>query len=280
MTGPRLSRRNYGRGHGYKLDGVKVPGVTTIQGLLDKPGLIDWAAREAAGYAIENWAELSGVPLLERADRIRKARFEKNAAAKISGTKVHHYGHQIALGHDVQVPDEYVPAATAYARLLDRLDLTVELAEAPCASTTYGYAGTLDLIGSSPRLGRALIDLKTGNGIYQDTALQVNAYGACDIVQRVEPGDPGPRGGKPKHPKITELPMGYFDSAWIIHVRGDHAEIYPCRLSDRDEVAFLSLLELWRTWLEPSRNQDHDDYDPPVGEPVDLDEWDQPTEGE
>lgn len=280
MTEPRLSRRNYGRGHGYKLDGHKIPGVTTIQGLLDKPGLIDWAAREAASYAIENWAELTTKPMMERAELIRRARFEKNDAAKLSGTKIHHYGHQLGLGHKVSVPVEYVPAAEAYARLLDRLGVEVELAEAPCASTTYRYGGTLDMIGWSPVTGRSMFDLKTGRGVYQDTALQINGYAACDLVQRVEPGPPGPRGGKPKSNKITELPMGHFDSAWVVHIAGDRADLYPCRLSDRDEIAFLSLLELWRTWLEPSRNKEHDEYDPPIGEPVDLAEWDQPTEEE
>ena len=29
MTAPRLERRNYGRNLGYKIDGEKVPGVTT-----------------------------------------------------------------------------------------------------------------------------------------------------------------------------------------------------------------------------------------------------------
>ena len=70
----RLQRRNYGNGHGYQLDGRKVPGVTSITGKLDKPALIGWAARTAAGYAVDHWDELSRKPILERAKEIEDAR--------------------------------------------------------------------------------------------------------------------------------------------------------------------------------------------------------------
>lgn len=43
-----LRRKNHGKNHSYWFGDHKVPGVTTITGSLDKPGLLKWAAEEAA----------------------------------------------------------------------------------------------------------------------------------------------------------------------------------------------------------------------------------------
>ena len=60
---PRLTR---GRGHTYRIDGQRVPSVTGIMKMLDKPALIAWAARMSAGYAIDHWDELAAKPLSAR----------------------------------------------------------------------------------------------------------------------------------------------------------------------------------------------------------------------
>ena len=65
----RLIRRNYGRGHGYRLDGQKVAGVTTAIDVLSKPALVDWAARTAAERAVNDWDALSALPITERLEQ-------------------------------------------------------------------------------------------------------------------------------------------------------------------------------------------------------------------
>ena len=55
----RFARRNVGKSHSYTLDGRRIHGVTTVIGTLDKPALVDWAARETAAYADEHWTRLS-----------------------------------------------------------------------------------------------------------------------------------------------------------------------------------------------------------------------------
>ena len=73
---PRLERRNYGRGHGYKIDGYKVPGVTTVLGeSLPKPALIDWAARTTAAAAVDRWDELGALPPSQRLKALEGARW-------------------------------------------------------------------------------------------------------------------------------------------------------------------------------------------------------------
>jgi hypothetical protein len=65
VTAPRLTRRNHGRGHSYRIDGRKVPGVTTILNALPKQ-LTKWAAEKGADHAINHWDELAALPLAER----------------------------------------------------------------------------------------------------------------------------------------------------------------------------------------------------------------------
>ena len=66
MTAPKLTRRNYGKGHSYYLDGEKIPGVTSVLGDgLAKPALINWAAKTVAGYAVERARRNQRFRLLE-----------------------------------------------------------------------------------------------------------------------------------------------------------------------------------------------------------------------
>ena len=47
-------------GHGYLIDGQESPGITTINGILNKPNLTPSAAKITAQYAIDNVAETVG----------------------------------------------------------------------------------------------------------------------------------------------------------------------------------------------------------------------------
>ena len=80
----RVTRK---RGHSYLLDGEKAQGVTTvIREGVPKPKLIDWAAREAAGYAVDHWAELAdlgwttGTDGYEATARLREHEHEMGVA--------------------------------------------------------------------------------------------------------------------------------------------------------------------------------------------------------
>ena len=78
MTTTAPTRRiNHGRGHSYLLDGERADGITWILGNgVPKPALVNWAARESAGYAVDHWDELQTVGASERLRRIERARFE------------------------------------------------------------------------------------------------------------------------------------------------------------------------------------------------------------
>lgn len=226
----RFKRRNYGNGHGYTLDGQKVPGVTSVLDVLDKPALVNWAARESAGYAVEHWAELERLPLMERAREIEGARFKKNKAAIVRGHRIHEFGEKLAHGEPVEVPDEYRGPAEAYAQFLDQWDIETIKTETPICHTEYRYAGTFDALIKSPRLGTVMLDIKTGRSVYDETGLQLAAYRNADLM-------------------IDDEPMIATDAAYVAHVTGDTVDLVPLKQDGLFEI-FLYLLEIYESWMK------------------------------
>lgn len=253
----RFARRNYGNSHGYTLDGEKAPGVTSVIGkVLDKPALVNWAAKQSAGYAIEHWEELTGLPLLKRAEQIEKARFTTNKKAIVRGHRIHEFGEKLATGEPVEVPDEYRGPAEAYARFLDAWEMETVRTETPVCHTDYRYAGTFDAVVDSPRLGTVMLDIKTGSGVYAETALQLAAYRFANLM-------------------IDDEPMIPTEAAYVAHTNGDTFDLIPMVQDEAITAAFLYVLELYETWIkrvdwdfrkEPS-------YAPVVGQPIYPDQF-------
>lgn len=242
---PRLVARRYGRtGHGYTLDGEKVPGVTTILNALPKE-LKQWAADCAANEAVEHWEELSGLPATRRLDRIRYAHKNAVSEAALRGTQIHKYGEQIVAGETVEIPDEYRGPVQAYARFLDAWEIEPLAIEAPIANATHGYAGTGDLWGT---IGvrdnaRAYIDIKTGKNVYESVVLQSAAYDGAELWQ-------------PDGPRSEQPYPGPVDLVYVAHVLPDDVRMIPVRGvggAERPGVPefrqFLYTLQTHR-WLE------------------------------
>jgi hypothetical protein len=258
----RLERRNYGSGHSYMLDGTKVPGVTTIIGKLDKPALIDWAARKSAGYAIDHWDELTELPLMERAKLIQDARWDSNKKAIVRGNRIHALAEKLGVEGEAQPPAELLSQVEAYARFLDRWDMESVATEASIAHTEYRYAGTLDAIVKSPKLGTILMDVKTGQSVWGEVALQLAAYRYADLLQTATE-TVGPRGGR-KAGIPTEEPMPPVDACYVAHVLGDDVELLPVSVDEYTFETFLYLQEIY-LWHEQATNRNSEYYRPPVG---------------
>ena len=267
MTPQRFVRRNQGSSHSYTLDGNRIPGVTTVIGILDKPALVNWAAKETAIYADENWAKLSAMRSGDRIDEMTKARYNTNRKAVVKGNRVHALGERLAHGETVDVPLEIRSQVDAYARFLDRWDLTMVATETPVCHTDWAFGGTFDLIAESPRYGRSLMDIKTGSGVYSEVALQLNAYAQCDL-RLVASEITGPRGGK--RTEWLEAPMPQIDTLLVAHVLVDEVEMVPVKLDPHIFDAFLHLLEVFESWHKRTswNVRDEDSFDPPIGKPV------------
>jgi hypothetical protein len=201
-----VKRRRYGRtGHGYAVDGSKVPGVTTILGdTLPKDGLTDWAARCGADEVIDYWDELAELRPSERHQRVHFAyRHDRDAAAK-RGTEVHRIAEALnnwAEGDpEVPVPEELAGHVDAYRDFLDTIRPAALLGgtELVVANRTLRYCGTADLVADLPALNagdlaipaaRWLLELKTTrSGIWPESALQACAYFHAEVF--VDPADP------------------------------------------------------------------------------------------
>lgn len=180
----RVKRRNYGKGHGYQIDGEKADGVTTLIGDgIPKPALINWAANTTAAYAVDRWDELAQLPLSKRLDLLKGARYADVDQAAKRGTDVHAIAEKILHGEEVPVPDELAGHVASAVKFLDEWQVRPVLTETVCYSLRGRYAGTLDMVITSDLLpGKVILaDWKTSrSGIYGEAALQLSAYANAD----------------------------------------------------------------------------------------------------
>lgn len=268
MSEPRFQRHNSGSGHYYTLDGEKISGVTTAIGALNKSALVNWAAKESASFAVDNWDRLSGLGVSQRYEEIRSAKDKRNKDAVVRGNRIHAMAERIAHGEEVDVPKEYVGPVDAYARFLDAWDFETIATETPVCRTDYRYGGTLDAIVESDRFGRVLLDVKTGSGVYDEVGLQLAAYRHADVLlEEVE--QTGPRGGK-KPSLWVEKPMLSVDTVMVAHVKPDTVDLVPV-VADQDVWrTFLYILEVFESYTKRTqwKYKGEASFSPLVGKPI------------
>lgn len=139
--------------------GKRVPGTTTISGLLDKSRfLVPWANRLG----------LQGIDSSKYVD-------EKAAAGSLAHAMVldHLKGEEPDLKAYTQYQiDQAENSFLKYLAWEQQHDIEVMFCEEPMVSEQYQFGGTMDLharVDDRPEL----VDFKTGKGIYQDHWIQV-----------------------------------------------------------------------------------------------------------
>lgn len=162
----------------YRVDNKRVPGVTTVLSVLDKPALLGWAARTAADAAVEACA--NGLPPDAAKEAGRKAVFARRDKAADLGTRAHAMVEAYFAGEEIVATLTDPDDAKVYAcakRAIDHIEKTctrVVLSETAHTSP-MGFGGTLDLVVE--RDGKLLIaDLKTGKGVHDEVVPQLAAY--------------------------------------------------------------------------------------------------------
>lgn len=146
----------------YKLeDGTRVPGTTTVLGILNKPALIKWA----------NNLGLQGIDS-------NKYRDEMAEIGTLAHQMIVDYFNQKETDtseySQVQI-DKAENCLISFWEWERHQDLIVLLAEKPIVSEAFKYGGTIDCyctLNGKP----TLLDFKTGKAIYPEYFYQLAAY--------------------------------------------------------------------------------------------------------
>lgn len=175
MSSQKPPRRQY-IGH----NGEKLPGVTSVLQLLNKPALLGWAAKIAAEETAS--AILDGGIHRDGAIEIgRKAHLKKRDKAADLGTRAHDL-----VEHHYKVAAPIVDVSTSdgarvhgsYSRVVDhffRTKTIVAASEVAIVDKDLGFGGTIDFV--LVRDGKRFIgDLKTGKAAHDEVIIQLAAY--------------------------------------------------------------------------------------------------------
>ncbi len=143
---------------GYKLDGERIPGVTTISGLLKPAG------------PLMHWAWELGL----KGQDYKSVRDEAAAAGTVMHSLIEQDWHGKTFDRASVAPDILAKADhafEAYKKWAAQTQLRVTHPEVSLVSRTHRFGGTIDgaLVGGDV----ALLDFKSSNGIYQDMLVQV-----------------------------------------------------------------------------------------------------------
>jgi hypothetical protein len=223
----------YPTSHRYKLDGVWVPGVTTILGVLDKPAIPKWAASQVAEYVADN---PDGVEQLRAMGRnpmvyaLKELPWSKRDTAGKRGNVLHDYAEALLKGEEVDVAEEHIDVMEQALRFMEDWHIRPLLIEFSCASREHRWAGTGDLIAEyrrpdTGREGVAIFDWKSGKAIYPEFAWQLNAYAHAEFH-----GLDG-----------KEAPLPACEDAFGVHIRPDDYDVSPLAFGPDIYDEFLTI---------------------------------------
>lgn len=192
----------------YAVGEQEYPSVTTILSVIGKPALVNWAAKVERELVLKASADLyedcPSTPQMSRTGWITsmQSRLTKEKAHQKELKKAGDIGSQVhsliewglkaelcyAAGPSPQVCGAAQWAYMAFQDWRKSVHLKPLFVEQVIWSTTYGYAGTLDLVAEVN--GKVtVLDWKTGKRVYPEAFLQNAAYrhairemGHCDPV--------------------------------------------------------------------------------------------------
>lgn len=175
--------------HKYTLNGEVVPSVTQVIGVLDKPALVPWAAREAVngawklarrkGYVLPESPQQFTMDLQERRLDYRNI----NRIAIDRGNAVHKVLEDWINERKIPLADNFPVATRGYVRALAKFIVSWEPhfleSEKNIGSVVHGFAGKRDTVAilEHSKHGRVLLDVKTSKKVYPDSMFpQLRAY--------------------------------------------------------------------------------------------------------
>lgn len=260
ITDDRSGRRYY-----EWTDGQYWSATTILAGGIPKgPFLIDWAAKKAAERAVAMAQDGRLAQLLEEQGDdaairlIAAAKEEAREQSADLGKWVHRVAEAWALGLETpRVPTSIARYVDQLRRWFEKAQPRVEAAEVTVyhrGPDGFRYAGTVDLIAWIRNADGTeelwLIDLKTGERLYPEAAVQLASYGRATFIG-------GPDGE-------TELPMPAVERYGILHVRPTFAKLKPARVDEEAWLTFRHAAAVHTWGVELNRGR----FEKPVGYPL------------
>lgn len=245
-----------------------VPGVTTVLGALDKPGVVQWAVDNTAAYAVANASALA-----EREEDwgFRYLRFFHQRKPKYDDPEVdiHNYhtgvlndlAEQGNIIHDsieafvkgTEGPEfarvEQEEAFIAFLEWADENEVEFIASEVTVLNLEKGFAGTLDLV-IRYRGKIYLVDVKTSRKVHESHVSQVAALWHAPIRMEEDWSGveyKGKLGGEPYTTYWTEAESWKFEGAAILQVRPRGVDDYGNEIP-----AFCEFHEIHLDDLAPS----------------------------
>lgn len=270
MTDPLLSVRASGYGgRGYaiptRLDEngkpIRVPGITTVTGALEKGGVVQWAVDQTAAYAVANASSLAerdedwGFKRL-RYYHSRKPDYD-NPETNLNNYHVGvlddlaNQGNIIHEAVEAYVKGDFGPAFTRYEQEEAFLtfvewaeDNEIEFlaSEATVFDPDIGYAGTGDLWVKFPNEDVYYLDVKSARKVHDSHVMQGAAIVKAPL--RIEASD---KGVEHKGQKWVETPAIKTQGAGVLQVRQRSIDEYGNEIP-----AFTKLHLIPNAELEPA----------------------------
>ena len=240
MTTPKINTISRGGSRFYvnPETGAKVPGVTSVLGMLPKGFLKFWAAKSVAEYAVDNLGDIVG--LLLRTDRNRDAAIDlltrapdrDTKSAAETGTEVHDYFERMAKGEVIgRVHPDLKPYIEHFEAFLQQFSPEFVFMEETVWSEAHDYAGSFDAFATIDG-ERVWLDWKTTrSGVHAEVALQLAAYRHADYILR---------------PDGSRVPMPAADGGAVLHVRPEGWQFVPAACGDAQFEVFKHLREVFR----------------------------------
>lgn len=165
----------------YDIDGKKLPSVTTILGILNKPALMPWCAKITAAE-FRRLVEDGNTDLDEVEQLAKKAYRAKSKEAMDIGTKVHEaiqnfFDSNLTMKAD-EVQDEDARRGFEAFLLWGATHDVDIISYEQVVSDGETYAGRYDMLATVDGV-LTLVDFKTSTGIWPEYWMQTAAYASC-----------------------------------------------------------------------------------------------------
>lgn len=241
MTEPLIVREGHDGERLYDWKGVSRPSVTSIiRHGVAKPQLIQWAANKVTAIAVEHRKELAALSQIKAKKLIDALWDGDRLEAAGRGTTIHEQAENYALGKRVDITPEIEGYVQAFDHFCYDFRPVFLNTEALVISETHGYAGTLDAIVEIE--GKVyVLDIKTGNYIWPEVALQLVAYARADYMGDKESGEE------------TKLPV-LHKRGLVLHLSATGYSLRPVRLGDTEFDCFLAALDMYHWSTDTSKS--------------------------